>query len=116
SHRNGVLPIEVDETDAGWDRHVGARLKYTLDDATVGRLIARHGMIAATGAAGSAVFFDANIVHSSTRNVSPDRRAIALITYNSVANVPCLPERSRPAFLVSRTATPIVVNGGDQSQ
>ncbi|MFC5673512.1 hypothetical protein [Streptomyces incanus] len=45
-------------------------------------------------------------MHSSSNNMSPDRRALLLITYNAVANAPEKP--TRPEFLVSRDTTPVM--------
>jgi ectoine hydroxylase len=57
------------------------------------------------GPAGTLTAFHPNLVHSSSDNLSPDRRAVLLITYNAVGNAPIQP--TRPDFLVDRDATPV---------
>jgi ectoine hydroxylase len=88
-----------------WRRHVAATLEYTIPAEVAEPLAAGSGTELLTGPAGTVVAFHPNIVHSSSNNASPHRRAVLLITYNLVANAPAAP--TRPEFLVSRDSTPI---------
>ncbi|MEU5022717.1 phytanoyl-CoA dioxygenase family protein [Streptomyces milbemycinicus] len=106
SHRLGLigLPNTV-EGEGDWRRHVSADLAYTVNTDTASDLAQRNGTELMVGPAGSVHAFHPSIVHSSSNNSSPDRRALLLITYNAVDNAPAAPKR--PEFLVSREATPI---------
>ncbi|KWT56937.1 phytanoyl-CoA dioxygenase [Streptomyces albus subsp. albus] len=108
SHRLGL--IEAPEaaravTGRDWHEHVSARLTHTVPDARVRELAADFPPVRMTGPAGAITAFHPSIVHSSTDNLSDDRRAVLLITYNSVRNAPVRP--SRPDFLVGRDTTPV---------
>jgi ectoine hydroxylase len=120
SHKQGVIDVpgrdtRLDRSQAGaysespdWIANLTAKLKYSLDKETIGRLTKQHGMVAPKGPAGSALFFDSNIVHGSPNNISPFDRVVILITFNSVENKPVEPKHRRPDFLVSRHCEPIV--------
>ncbi|GIG88023.1 phytanoyl-CoA dioxygenase family protein [Plantactinospora endophytica] len=109
SHRLGLQDPHTDGNDPGrsdWQRHVSADLAYTVTPQRAGELAGELGTRLITGPAGSLHAFHPSIVHSSSNNGSADRRALLLITYNSVRNVP--PAPTRPEFLVDRNAAPIV--------
>ncbi|MFE4053319.1 phytanoyl-CoA dioxygenase family protein [Streptomyces sp. YIM B13518] len=106
SHRLGLLDLPDPARASGdWRRHVSADLAYTVGTNTVDELARELGTALVTGEAGEIHAFHPSIVHSSTNNTSPDRRALLLITYNAVGNEPEAP--TRPEFLVSRDATPV---------
>jgi ectoine hydroxylase len=90
-----------------WLSNLTADLKFALPHDLVGQLAGRLGLASATGRAGSLLVFDANVVHASPNNVSPFSRMVALVTYNSVHNVPRPVPNPRPEFLASRDATPL---------
>jgi len=113
SHREGVLaPPRVGgvpegyENSPDWIANLTADLKYSIGKETLSRLIDNAGIVAPKGPAGSVLFFHPNLVHGSAPNMSPSDRKIALVTYNSVGNIPH--ELRRPDFLVSRDFTPVV--------
>lgn len=117
SHREGVIevPPETEGSDAqaykdqpGWISNLIAKLKYSLDRNTVARLCDRYGLACPKGPAGSVLFFHGNIVHGSAANISPYDRTVAIVTYNSVLNVPVPRGPQRPEFLVNRNVEPIV--------
>lgn len=115
SHRLGLLgPDAAGPGAAGpsgdWRRHVSADLEHTVPADLAEALAAEHGRKVATGPAGTCLAFHPSIVHCSSDNRSPDRRAVLLITYNSVANAPANP--TRPAFLVDRDTTPLAYRAG----
>ncbi|WP_225825339.1 phytanoyl-CoA dioxygenase family protein [Streptomyces naphthomycinicus] len=108
SHRLGLLDLpegRADGTESDWRSHVSADLAYTVDADRAGALAEESGRKLFVGPRGSVQVFHPSIVHSSSNNVSADRRALLLITYNAVANAPVRP--TRPAFLVSRDTTPV---------
>ena len=68
------------------------------------------GMEALTGPAGTVVFHEGNILHSSPDNVSPWPRTNLFYVYNSVENKPVAPyggTKPRPHFLRSTDFTPV---------
>lgn len=114
SHRGGLIepePVHVDMAQQGaaddWRQNVAANLKYQISSRTVSDLVADGGIVAPKGGSGSVLFFHSNLVHGSAPNISPFGRRVALITYNSVGNVPVSVKRQRPEFLVSRDITPL---------
>jgi ectoine hydroxylase len=111
SQQEGVLPCEGQRGPTGdgleWMSHVSASLKYTLDTTLLGGLTDCYGLTAATGPAGSVLFFDANVAHASPPNLSPFDRALMMFTYNHVDNAAPTGQLTRPEFLVSRDSRPI---------
>lgn len=113
SHRGGVIEPGGAAPDAGpdtpgWMNNLTANLKYSLSTETVAALCARHGLVSPKGPAGSVLLFHPNIVHGSPQNISPFARALAIVTYNSVHNLPAPTGPRRPEFLVSRSYDPVV--------
>jgi len=131
SHKEGVINVDAhdkpgpssvgegqtgsDLHDLSWLSNLTADLKYSLGKNIVARLVSKYGIVAPKGLKGSVLFFDSNLVHGSTNNISPFDRAIILVTFNSTANVPVLTEKSRPDFLVSRDTKPIIAHMRDAS-
>lgn len=108
SHRLGLLDRDAasnSQPSRDWRRHVSSDLEYTVDDARAGTLAADLGQHVAVGPRGSCFAFHPSIVHSSSNNRSPDRRAMLLITYNAADNAPS--NLTRPEFLVDRDTTPV---------
>ena len=90
SHKQGIISsLNQTETDSAdpeapeWISSFKSDLKYTTPEETV-------------------LFFHPNCVHASANNISPFPRKIAIITYNSVENIPIASENKRPDFLVGR--------------
>jgi ectoine hydroxylase-related dioxygenase (phytanoyl-CoA dioxygenase family) len=118
SHREGVIgvpalqdaTVDAQTPAAGpaWISHLSAKLKYSLDKGTVRRLAQRYGLESLKGPAGTVLFFDSNLVHSSANNISPFDRNMILITFNSVENIPVGEGNARPEFLVSRDYSSIL--------
>lgn len=83
----------------------------TPSDGVLAELFARVGRLeVATGAPGTVVFFDCNILHASTDNLSPLARTNVFLCYNAVANALVAPfgaAAPRPSFLASRDFTPL---------
>lgn len=120
THKDGVIDVAArDQTPDGyadspaWISNLTADLKYSLDRETIQRMVEKHPIVAPKGPSGSVLFFDGNIAHGSVPNMSPFDRAIAIITYNSVENVPPPSENPRPEFLVGRDHTPVEPLSGE---
>lgn len=114
SHRAGVIDPHSRKGEAAaagdapsWASDVAADLTYTLTPEILAGMVRERGMVAPKGPAGSVLLFDANVAHGSAPNMSPFDRQIVLVTYNSVHNLPVLPESPRPEFLCSRDFTPV---------
>ncbi|HVV30402.1 MAG TPA: ectoine hydroxylase [Mycobacteriales bacterium] len=68
------------------------------------------GITTATGAAGSAVLFDCNVMHGSSSNITPYPRCNLFVVYNSVDNPlqePFAAPARRPEFIASRSFQPL---------
>ena len=119
SHKEGVIDVTAHDAlngnhdSAPWLSNLTADLKYSLNKNIVARLVTKYGMTAPKGRPGSVLFFDSNIVHGSTNNISPFDRTLILITFNSVGNAPPVTEKSRPDFLMSRDTKPLVALTAD---
>lgn len=101
------LPSSASESSPEWLSHLTIGLKYRLDPQTVEQLIARWGTHAATAAAGAVLFFDANVVHGSSANMSSCDRTVVIVSFNSVDNVLPPSPTPRPEFLASRDFSPL---------
>ncbi len=56
------------------------------------------------------LIFDANAMHGSNSNITPDPRSVLYFVYNSVHNTPCAPfngKEPRPPFLRNLDFTPL---------
>ncbi|WP_018682488.1 ectoine hydroxylase [Actinokineospora enzanensis] len=79
--------------------------------AHISLLAAEHGIEQFTGPAGSALLFDANIMHGSGNNITPFPRSNIFIVFNSVANTlvePFAAPAPRPGFIASRSFAPLM--------
>lgn len=80
------------------------------DPKSLEQLVARGGIVAPKGPAGSVVFFECNMMHGSNSNITPWPRHNIFIVYNSVENTLVAPFcglSPRPEFIASRDFTPI---------
>jgi ectoine hydroxylase len=110
SHKSGMVNLASGTSPEGsqeWPSDLAADLKYSLGRELVAELVKRNGIIAPKGPAGSVLFFDANVFHGSSSNMSPFNRAMAIVTYNSTSNVPSRRENARPEFLVATDHSPL---------
>jgi hypothetical protein len=103
--------VEADEAadaepSGDWRRHVSTTPEYTVPTERAEELAEKYGRELVAGPAGAVFAFHPSIVHSSSENLSPDRRALLLITCSAVGNAPGFTRR--PEFLVSRDTTPVV--------
>ncbi|MEZ5365019.1 MAG: ectoine hydroxylase [Bryobacterales bacterium] len=77
------------------------------DQESLKRLADRGGIVAPTGPAGSALFFDCNVMHGSSSNITPYPRSNAFFVYNSIENTvvdPFCGLKPRPEHIATREA------------
>ncbi|WP_410655701.1 ectoine hydroxylase [Amycolatopsis sp. lyj-112] len=78
------------------------------DDIT--KLAAEYGIDQFTGQAGSALWFDSNVMHGSSNNITPYPRSNIFVVFNSVENAlrePFAAIEPRPAFIAGRNSSPL---------
>jgi len=98
SHKQGVL-------SAGHDVETTSYPLWTLDNATVTRLVEEGGIVAPTGKPGSVLMFHGNLVHGSAPNITPYPRRIVYLTLCAVSNYIRTPTRLE--WIAHRDFTPI---------
>ncbi|ABX13239.1 ectoine hydroxylase [Nitrosopumilus maritimus] len=91
------------------DKHYKQSLKRqeigTPDKKILEDMVEKGGIVSAKGDAGSAIFFDCNIMHGSNGNISPYPRSNAFIVFNSIHNkliTPFCGLEPRPNYIGSR--------------
>ncbi|MET9261447.1 ectoine hydroxylase [Amycolatopsis sp. NPDC004079] len=95
-----------------------ANYKSSLKDQRVGvpspdditKLAADYSIDQFTGSAGSALWFDSNIMHGSSNNITPYPRSNIFLVFNSVENAlqePFAAGERRPSFIAGRNPAPI---------
>src|SRR5580692_3158948 len=98
SHKHGVLPAGHDEATTSYPL-------WTLDHATITRLVDADGIVAPTGKPGAVLMFHGNLVHASTANITPYPRKIVYLTLCAVSNH--IRKPTRPEWIAHRDFTPI---------
>ncbi|MGI9524228.1 MAG: phytanoyl-CoA dioxygenase family protein [Hyphomicrobiaceae bacterium] len=98
SHTQGVLK-------AGHDVSTTSYPLWTLDNATVERLVEEGGLVAPTGKPGGVLMFHGNLVHGSSGNITPFPRKIVYLTLNAVSNYIRSP--TRKDWIAHQDFTPI---------
>ena len=98
SHRRGRL-------EAGHDVTTTSYPLWTIDNATITRLVDEGGIVAPKGPAGSALLFHCNIVHASGSNLTPWSRWIVYLSLNRCDNAIRRPKR--PTWIANCDFTPI---------
>jgi ectoine hydroxylase-related dioxygenase (phytanoyl-CoA dioxygenase family) len=121
SHKEGVIDVSArDKSPAQdirqhetyrrsptWIANLTTKLRYALDKEVVARTIEKYGIASPKGPRGSLLFIDGNLVHGSPGNISPFDRAVVIVTFNSIENVPLAVSNPRPEFLSNRHPRPI---------
>lgn len=79
SHKYGPASASLDTETTSYPL-------WCVEHATVGELIERHGIVSATGGAGTALVFVDTLVHGSPNNMSPWDRGIFSLILNPVSN------------------------------
>ncbi|MBB2891325.1 ectoine hydroxylase [Flexivirga oryzae] len=101
----------VGETPA--DNHASSLQEQTVgvpSEASIAALAERCGIDQFTGPAGSALWFDSNIMHASANNITPYPRSNIFLVFNSVENAPQQPFAAaapRPNHIANRDVTPL---------
>jgi ectoine hydroxylase len=119
SHAEGLLagtdldgmPLGYEDAPA-WVATLTANEKFQVSNATVEDLASRLGLVSPKGPAGSVLFFNPNILHSSAANISPFRRAMLMFVYNRLDNTGQGIGNPRPAFLAEPDPRPLQPLGG----
>ncbi len=100
SHREGVV-------EAGHDLGTTSYPLWTLDNAKVSELVARGGIVAPKGPAGSMMIFHGCLVHGSPSNMSPWNRVIVYLSLCALSNH--ITRFVRPPYIAHRNFTAIDV-------
>jgi ectoine hydroxylase len=82
------------------------------DRESLSALVGRGGIESVTGPPGTLVFFDCNLMHGSSGNITPLPRNNLFLVYNSVENTlvdPFCGRPARPEFLAERDFSPLTV-------
>ena len=98
SHRLGVIDAEHDVTTTSYPL-------WTIDQATIRKLVERGGIVAPKGPAGSMIVFHSCLVHASTSNLSPWNRVSVYLSLCAVSNH--IRRFKRPEYIAHRDFTPI---------
>ena len=98
SHTLGVLDVEHDVTTTSYPL-------WTINHDTIRKLVARGGLVAPKGQAGSMILFHGCLVHASTANLSPWNRVSVYLSLCAVSNH--IRRFKRPEYIAHRDFTPI---------
>jgi len=100
SHRLGVIDAEHDTSTTSYPL-------WTISKETIGKLVARGGIVAPKGPAGSMILFHSCLVHASTSNLSPWNRVAVYLSLCAVSNH--IRRFKRPEYIAHRDFTPLEV-------
>lgn len=98
SHISGVI-------EAGHDLETTSYPLWTIDNATITRLVDEGGIISPKGKAGSVMLFHSNLVHASPSNMSPWDRTIVYLSLCHTDNH--IRRFKRPEWMAHRDFTPL---------
>jgi ectoine hydroxylase len=98
SHKVGAI-------DASHDLSTTSYPLWTIDNATVTKLVERGGIVAPKGPPGSMLMFHSCLVHGSPSNMSPWNRTIVYLSLCAVSNH--IRQFKRPEWIAHRDFTPI---------
>lgn len=104
SHRGGIVSEAIIDESVP-DHDAAARYRYDIPDSTMARIVAENGAQAILGSAGTLFFMHANLVHGSSINIVPTRRAIAYINVSPCDNRG--ESFTRPEYYAARDFTAI---------
>jgi ectoine hydroxylase len=106
SHAQGLVSearIDPSVPDAGQ----AAKHRFDITPETMQRLVARHGIEALTGPAGSVLLMNMAVVHGSSINISPLRRVILYVNVSAIDNRG--ESFRRPEYQAARDFAPLTV-------
>ncbi|HKC45859.1 MAG TPA: phytanoyl-CoA dioxygenase family protein [Burkholderiales bacterium] len=98
SHKLGVIDAAHDTTTTSYPL-------WTINHDTIRKLVARGGIVAPKGPAGSLIMFHACLVHASSSNLSPWDRWNVYLSLCAVSNH--IRRFKRPEYIAHRDFTPI---------
>lgn len=98
SHKLGVV-------EAGHDTTTTSYPLWTIDNATIARLVERGGIVAPKGPPGSVIVFHSCLVHASGSNLTPWDRWIVYLSLCAVSNH--IRRFKRPGYIAHRDFTQI---------
>jgi ectoine hydroxylase len=96
---------------AGHDTSTTSYPLWTLDEASVTKLVDAGGIVAPTGKPGGLLLFHGNLVHGSAGNITPYPRKIVYLTLNAVSNF--IRKPTRPEWIAHTDFRPIVPTDAD---
>lgn len=106
SHTQGNLTKPIESQTGTWKQDVSINLTYQVHHQDLVSLMADNEVEFVTGKSGDVLFFDPQLVHCSSNNLSVDDRNLLFMTYNALSNKP-LKVSGRPEFLSARDFTAI---------
>lgn len=109
SHRTFVPAVGATPED-NYKESLKAQEAGVPSHEAITELAAQHGIEQFTGKAGSALWFDSNIMHGSGNNITPYPRSNVFMVFNSVDNAlqdPYAASSPRPEYIASRDFTPL---------
>ena len=98
SHQLGAIEASHDTSTTSYPL-------WTIDKQTIAKLVARGGIVAPKGPAGSMILFHSCLVHASTSNLSPWNRVSVYLSLCAVSNH--IRRFKRPGYIAHRDFTPI---------
>ena len=98
SHKLGVL-------DAAHDTSTTSYPLWVINHDTITQMVAKGGIVAPKGPAGSMILFHGCLVHASTSNLSPWNRVSVYLSLCAVSNH--IRRFKRPDYIAHRDFTPI---------
>jgi ectoine hydroxylase len=98
SHELGVIDAAHDVTTTSYPL-------WTIDNDTIAKLVARGGIVAPKGPAGSMILFHSCLVHASTSNLSPWNRVAVYLSLCACDNH--IRRFKRPEYIAHRDFTPL---------
>jgi len=110
SHRGGIVSEAVIDGAAS-DHEGAARYRYDISLATIARLAAAAEPEAVLGPAGTVFLMHANLVHGSSVNILPARRAIAYVNVSPCDNRG--ESFTRPEYYAARDFEPLELSPPD---
>ena len=98
SHQQGVLEAQHDTSTTSYPL-------WTISHDTIRQLVAKGGIVAPKGPAGSMILFHGCLVHASGSNLSPWNRVSVYLSLCAVSNH--IRRFKRPGYIAHRDFTPI---------
>jgi ectoine hydroxylase len=98
SHKQGVL-------DAAHDTSTTSYPLWVINHQTISEMVAKGGIVAPKGPAGSMILFHGCLVHASTSNLSPWNRVSVYLSLCAVSNH--IRRFKRPGYIAHRDFTPL---------